>query len=279
VFLVAAVVVGGVGYYLYQNYQEESTGSDYSLLDEDKIAPGLICKSVTELDGDKSTSKATVTSVIGGNVTYMVNQNSTDDDYEYKELSDFAPSSFDITFDYTDPSAVPSGVSVTPSGNTYTINGKLTTYMGAEYKYESLKIVYDGANVTSVNGKYSYTTLSGSSVSSYSMKTTDGVFKCSYSYQSSVEKTKPISEFFEDVFVKYDPSNYAGMSVDKEENYRYDGIKVTKYTVNGTDSYGTVYKDFEIYVYKDYQIKMEGKASSAGVQHTMKMVCSIYMDD
>ena len=278
VILVAAVVVGGVGYYLYQNYQEESTGSDYSLLDEDKISQGLVCKTVTEIDGEKSESKATVHSVISGTVKYTVDSSSKDSDYKYKGFEDFEPSSYsDVAFDYRDSSAAPTGVYVTSSGNTYTINGTRTTYSGNEYKYDSLKIVLDGSTVTSVNGKMTVTYTSLGQVSTYDMKTTDGVFKCSYKYQGSTEKEKAVSEFFDDVFTEYDPSEFSGLEVKTDEDYRYDGIKVTKLTVNGSKD-GTTYKDFEVYVYKDYILKMEGKLSYGGEQHSLKLVNSIYKD-
>ncbi len=287
--IVAAVVVlgavgGGAAFFL-MNKDDDKHNSDFTLMDSistDGIKGGLyyICDSSEK---GMSTTSETVTAegVTSDNIRCQQTIDTKYDEYkEYFDVDQFKA----YYFDFTDSTAVPSGVTCEKTGPslfgfyTYTINGTGTkTYTTGEatMTFTNVKLVVadDEAEAASgsatVKGDYEINlltninkykidlqqTFSGSEFEVYS--TTSGDYHADLDlYFTSIDQYKAA------VFM---PLNGMGITPTKED---HRGVQADKYDIKGT-FYGHSY-DTVAYGYKGYLMDgsgtVDGEKVSANVQ-------------
>ena len=251
---VVVVVAAAIGAYWFFFADQDELKSDYTLLDsDDKIKEGLTIKTKMELDDEVSDMEMVVDSVSGGMVKYHFTSKGS---IEY-DLLVYKPLYFD--FDYT--ATAPSGVTVTKDGNTYTINGSYTK-SDTTCSYDGLKIIFDGSTVTSVSGAYGSEIKKTSYVDSTenTVRTEDGKADVTTKRSYTDLAGRAVDEFYDWVFLSFDPADYSGPNVTvKETEGRVGNVKTQLYTINGTTSDDRTFKDVEIHVYKGYILKADGE--------------------
>ena len=158
----------------------------------------------------------------------------------------------------------------------YTIDGKYTFY-SSTYTYDSLKITFDGSFVTSVRGEYSsvYQGSTSTSSSEYKIDTKDGELTGTIRWTNEYSDYCSVAGFYGDMLYAYSDSSYSEPGLDvKESKGRVWNVETDHYTINGTTSTSTEYKDFEVDVYNDYILRSEGKVN--GEDYVLKVY--IYID-
>lgn len=262
---VVVVVAAAIGVYWFFFADQDEFKSDYTLLDsDDEIKAGMTIKTKTNMLGEESESKYVVESVSDGKVKYRGESNS-EGQFE-EQLNLYKPTYLD--FDYTS-SDIPSGVTVTKNGNEYTINGSFKKY-SSTYSYDGLKITFDGTNVTSVSGDYArvYESTTFKDNSEYSVSTEGGkvVGTAKYSYNGTGESDD--DDFYGDMLLSYDSASFDGPELTiNETDGRYGNVKAKIYTINGLSADAHVYKDFEVYVYNGYMLKIGGQVDGKDVHY------------
>ena len=282
--IIAAVVIvaaagGAAAYFLLK--QDKEPDSDYTLLDSnDRIRPGLtLILTSSGKDYDYS-DKAVVDSLPNGMVNFTEkteSENRAFGNYGYN-LNDFVPSNPACAytrFDYT-AAQLPSGVEVSQEGNDYTIKGTYTVVnMGTTVKitYDSLKITYDGTNVSAVSGTAT-TERTGDDMKSKEVtefKTENGQLLSKYDDSFETKEQRAIDEFYDYMIVKFDPNNFSGTEI-VDSDGSYGNVDVKIHTVNGTVD-ERVYENYKFYCYNGYIIHSEGSING----NDMSMTLSIYV--
>ncbi len=258
--IIAVVIVvgaaGGGAYYFLKD-KNKDPNSDYTLLDSnDKIVAGLTIKQTS----DEYSAKYVVETVADGKVTYSIDSNG--EGVSPDSLSRYLPGGDGVwLLDYvneTDPQ-----FQITHEGNVYTINGGFSyPSIGATYKYNNLKITYNGATVTDVSGGlyYEMKTSDLTTKNTTSLSTKDGVLTMDYKTESAGKATVNVADFYGETMSDYDAGDFAGATV-TEKSGKYGNVDCTVYTINGTVASPLgpqVYKDVNLYVYKGFIIHGDG---------------------
>ena len=275
VAVVAIVASACVGYAMVrdddysQSYRFGDGESDFTLLDSDsKIVKGLTIRMTAKSDGYNYDRLITVTDVDGDTLS---THELLEDDVTIG-LSYFLPGESGVwKLDYTGDSPDPN-LTISKDGNVYTINGN-ATLDGSDVTFSGMKITYDGLKVTYVEGKtLAKTTFGPRSESDTTTYETKGDLVRMY---GPCEATVTVSrgDLYEWNLANYDADDYSGATITDGQG-RFGNVDCTIYTVNGTVSrYGEtyVYKDYDIYVYDGFVLRINGTIDGTTEYYTVSM--------
>jgi len=263
-FLILAVIVMVVAGGFFIDHSDD--GSDYTILEsEENIVEGLIIETNdTNPSMGHATEKDQVLKVADGKVSYSV-----DKSYKYDvpvdlsfQLKDFAPNGYITYFDYTS-SELPEEITVTVIDDVYVLNGNYgRTYLDDQIYigFTDLAIEYDGKTVISVEGHidvyvstpddYGFIeTIADLETVDENILGTGGV----YTY---AVLTADLEEFYAAAIWTWDASKFEGCDI-KESQGKIGEVDAIVYTINGA-SKGFEYKDFKVYTYQGYCLKLYG---------------------
>jgi len=276
VIVVAAVAGGAVaGYILLKD--DGGDGNDYSLLDATEVKKGF----EYEVEWDSKTYHASdeyeVLSVADdGKLTVR-----TIYEEDYETTDEFDLDTFRSAFIDIDGTA-PEGVTVNKTEGedgsfTYVINGRYyakeqgtENVREVEMEFDNVRIVLSATGkVTSVSGEASYETNEWSIAEPDNFRMENSVECNLFDKDGAPMATQDVDtesrevveyesyESLKDYFQTETMAIYSGCKVESEDS-RYGGLDCTKYIVNGTDTFGDVYENFEIYTYKGFILHEEG---------------------
>ena len=252
--VVATVILASAGAVLLM---DDGIMTGFAVLDSaDNLEEGQIFYSHTIMGPQTIDTTYRITQVSDGQIECSMIMYSYVSEYSptVQGLDYYAPNAGEFQFDYTDPSEIPEGLTVTQVGEVYTFSGTLngTTY-------DSLAVAYDGTNVTSVSGVIDISSDFGDyhAEGTIEYTTEAGVLKAKGTTHSSDIQTQTGNDFLDMVAGVFNPAQYPGATVTQEPG-TLDGYAVTIYTVNGTVGTQTA-EDLKLYTYGDRVVKMDGK--------------------
>lgn len=270
VAVIAVVVCLGFNY--LTNYEVDNT-EDYTLLASSDLNEGLTIELVA--GGHTEMEKTTVvTKVSGSDVTLSID---AEESYMTSfSLYYFSPGVY-LPIDYTDPSAIPEGVTVFVEGDLYIIDGSFEQRPGQIFAFNDLWITYDGDEVLDVDGSYQLKVEVDRAGTQVHMVTTEEVWtedgEAQVKVTAAMEATGTVDKdvalatalevFDEDIY--YDCSK-------KVTNGKLGGLNVKIYTLNGEN-----YRDYKLYVYNGYVLKAKGTIVYDGIEYEQYLDTKVYM--
>ncbi len=262
IVVIAAVIMSIGGVHLMS---DGANGSDYTVLDSaDKLAIGQVFTKTSNMTLMSSTMVYRITDIENGEISYRIEASSIMNDYgkSIQELDYFLPDSYNI-FDYTDSEAIPEGVTVSQEGGVYVINGTIVDAPNTTV-YESLRITYDGTEVTNAEGKiteiWSYEGDMSKAVTDYI--TEAGELKMKSGTESVFSDTIGVQDFLGFVVTDFSPDTVPPTLTVIESTGRFSGVTVTIYNISGTYTSGETehtWENVNYYVYNGHILKIDGK--------------------
>ncbi|MBO5547855.1 MAG: hypothetical protein J5920_03750 [Candidatus Methanomethylophilaceae archaeon] len=270
VAVIAVVVCLGFNY--LTNYEVDNT-EDYTLLASSDLNEGLTIELVA--GGHTEMEKTTVvTKVSGSDVT--VNIDAEESYMTSFSLYYFSPDVY-LPIDYTDPSAIPEGVTVYVEGDLYIIDGSFEQRPGQIFAFNDLWITYDGDEVLDVDGSYQLKVEVDRAGTQVHMVTTEEVWtedgEAQVKVTAAMEATGTVDK---DVALAtalevFDEDIYHDCSK-KVTNGKLGGLNVKIYTLNGEN-----YRDYKLYVYNGYVLKAKGTIVYDGIEYEQYLDTKVYM--
>lgn len=270
---VAVIAVVACLGYSYLVYYEVDNTEDYTLLASTDYFEGLTIEVVSE--GYSEGYKTTVVKEVSGNdVTLGI-------EAEEEQLTSvgfyYYTPGMALPFDYTDPEAIPEGITIDIDENLYIINGSFEETQSRTWSFDDLWIIYDGEEVSYVDGLYFATIDSEYEGSQIYMETvyevwTDEDEVQMYCYLTmDVTGTVDKESVLHEALPTFDRDRFYDYNIEVKSG-KLGGLDVKIYTLNGD-----YYKDFKFYVYNDHILKAYGTVIENGIEYDYSIDVKVYL--